>query len=66
MKYIKGTYNNMSYALGRIPLIKSYTEEVDIARENLYYSYYVEKLDGNTLPLTYQMKENINIKIRNW
>ena len=53
-KYIKYPDKDAADALRRIPLIKSDVKERKITREYLSESYCVDKLDSDTLSLTYQ------------
>ena len=55
IKYIKWTDNDAVDALTRIMLNKSDLTESSITRETLSERYYVDKLDGSTLPLIYRM-----------
>ena len=51
-----GTFdNNITYDLISLPLINSGVTEIHITRENLSESYFVNNLNGNSLPLTYLM-----------
>ena len=54
IKYIKGTDNDAAEALGRLLIINSDVTKSDITSEHLVESYCVDKLDSDTLPLTYQ------------
>ena len=53
-KKIKGPDNDTSEALSRLTLFKYDVKNSNIVGETLADSYYVEKLDRCTSPLTYQ------------
>ena len=62
LKYIRST---------RIKCFNSWLINFDVTESNitseyLSESYYVNKLDGNTLPLTYQMIDEYQQKYKNW
>ena len=54
IKYIKGPRSGGVYTLSWILFISSDVIESDIVMENLSDIYCVNKLDSDTLPITYQ------------
>ena len=54
IKYIEVPDNCVGGALNRLPLINSDITESKITRKQLAENYFVDQLDGHTLPLTYQ------------
>ena len=52
-KYIKGFDNDTAKALNMIPLTTYDVTNRDIKRETLDEIYCVDKIDGNTFPITY-------------
>ena len=55
IKYTKEPDNDTADSFGGIPFINSDIKEIVITRENLSEIYFVDKLDGNTFKLTYQI-----------
>ena len=55
IKYMKGTDNYAVYLLRRFPLINSHLIESEIKGKKISEKYSVNKLEGDTFPLTYQM-----------
>ena len=65
IKYIKEPGNGAADALSRLMLINSCIKEKDTTTGHLSESYCVEKLDSNTLPLTYQTIDKYKRKDKN-
>ena len=65
IKYIKEPGNGAADALSRLMLINSCIKEKDTTTGHLSESYSVEKLDSNTLPLTYQTIDKYKRKDKN-
>ena len=65
IKYIKGPDNDTSDAVSRMPLLNYDVTESNITREQLAEIYGVDQLDGDTFPLTYQMKNKYQRKDKN-
>ena len=53
IKYVKGTDNDTTDALSRLPLIKSDVKQNNITSEQLAESYGVNKLERYMFPLPY-------------
>ena len=62
IKYIKFPDNDAADALSSLPLVNSDVKYIKISMGYLAESYWVDKLDGDTFSLTYQIIDKYQSK----
>ena len=60
--YVKGSKNDVAYALSRLPKTESHVTDSKITREYLAECYGLDKLDSDTFPLNYKLIDKFQQK----